>query len=83
MSQADASSRLQPRGALLAGLAGGVLAAVVNGILFVVGSVSEDVLVQGRPIALGQVVVSSILPLFLAGCLLGRWLAGPAGSDAS
>ncbi len=81
MSQADASSRLQPRGALLAGLAGGVLAAVVNGIL--VGSVSEDVLVQGRPIALGQVVVSSILPLFLAGCLLGRWLAGPAGSDAS
>jgi len=81
MSQADASSRLQPRGALLAGLVGGVLAAVVNGIL--VGSVSEDVLVQGRPIALGQVVVSSILPLFLAGCLLGRWLAGPAGSDAS
>ena len=79
MSQADASSRLQPKAALLAGLAGGDLAAVINGILFVVGSVSEDVLVQGRPIALGQVVVSSILPLFLAGGLLAALARRPGG----
>ena len=57
--------------ALRAGLVGGVVAAVVNVIVFLVGNVPDDVLTpMDQPITLGAVIFASIIAVTLGSIVL-------------
>lgn len=67
--------------ALLAGLAAGVVAAIVNGLVFATGVIDQSVdTPAGGPIPLAAVVTFSIVPNILGGVVfwaMQRWTSAP------
>jgi len=65
--------------ALLGGLAAGLVAAVVNALVFALGGIDPNVLAPGvgQPIALPAVILASLLPNVLGG--LALWAVLRAG----
>jgi hypothetical protein len=76
-----AATRASIGTALLGGLGAGVVAAVLNAVIFATGVVDRAVeTTAGGPIPLGAVIVLSIVPNIIGGAVFGalqRWTASP------